>query len=151
MHTHPYPGAVSMFSWEDVYSLVKFYECCSFSNTEEITIYLVTKDASGNFQTYALIIDNIDTLADAMVADVQRIIPNMTLEANTRNVIDALDEEMTFGYSNSTNKELYFLKRFQNFGISLYKADTALTSWEKLTVTNPTLSTAAVLPIPCPN
>ncbi|WP_395043005.1 hypothetical protein [Flavobacterium sp.] len=53
--------------------------------------------------------------------------------------------------SDKSTFEKTFLEMNDNCGFSIYKANSELTNWTKLTVTNPTLATAAVLPLPCPN
>ncbi|WBX95925.1 hypothetical protein [Chryseobacterium gambrini] len=144
IHTHPYPGAVPMFSWTDVFTLYYFYQKVYEENKHDVVIIIVCKDDNGVNQTYALKIDNPDMLYDAIVQDIQNNpkIKNNSLQSE---ILDKMDEDLTDLYAkNGTNREKPFLERFANFGISLYKADEDLTTWNKLVLEN-----GIVTPIPC--
>ena len=154
IHTHPYPGGVPMFSWTDMFSLQQFWQNATLSNRNEIIIFLVCKDDSGVNQVYALTINNTDALTNTIFNEVQtEINPTNLAEIpvnEQQNYITAhMDKKLTDLYAESNNKELTFLNRFKDFGISLYKANSTLTNWDMLTIQNPNTPNASILSTPC--
>ncbi|WP_123906949.1 hypothetical protein [Chryseobacterium sp. HMWF035] len=145
IHTHPYPGAVPMFSWTDVFTLQRFYQDTYNTNLKDVVIILVCKDDNGVKQTYALKIDNPNMLYDAIVHDSTNNVPNLNNDTTIEEITSKMDEKLTLlYYQKKPNREGTFLERFANFGISLYKADEDLTTWNKLILEN-----GIVKPIPC--
>ena len=61
----------------------------------------------------------------------------------------ALLEMMQEVYSSDSNSERAFLKKFSNYGVSLYKADSTLTNWSKLSLTEPVSANSIVNNSPC--
>lgn len=154
IHLHPYPSGAPMFSWSDVYSLVLFYNFADYDILSEVVIYLVCKDGNGVNQLYALKIDNPDVFSDALIADINTTVIPSELEdiaesEKTKEIIKLMDYQMKLDLQRSPDKELGFLKKFSNFGISLYKANTTMTNWSKLTLQNPNSQNPTVLPVPC--
>jgi len=78
--------------------------------------------------TYALRVDNIQTLIDKIDADMQNAKGNNDDEKRKY-----IKEEMREDYSNSSNLEKTFLELFGDYGISFYEAtDATLSNWKQL-------------------
>lgn len=152
IHTHPYPGIFPMFSFRDIYSLQQFHQYCVTVDEPEVVIILVCKNSAGVNQTYALKIDNPTTFYNAVIAEMSQI-PNYAsyLPDHLPQLVEQVD--LKFDKLNSlpqnSNIEMTFLNRFSNYGISLYKANTSLTKWDKLDVDNTNISNPTVKPTPC--
>jgi hypothetical protein len=67
---------------------------------------------------------------------------------NLKRILKHMDKKLTKTYSKNPNKELAFLNRFANYGISLYKADSTITNWSKLTTDNSNTN-QPVIETPC--
>ncbi|WBX95917.1 hypothetical protein [Chryseobacterium gambrini] len=121
-----------------------FYQKVYEENKHDVVIIIVCKDDNGVNQTYALKIDDPDVLFAAISQDVQNN-PKIKSNDTREKILDNMDADLTILYAkNGTSREKPFLERFANFGISLYKADEDLTTWNKLILEN-----GIVKPIPC--
>ena len=141
IHTHPF-GYDTMFSWQDVSNLLKLYEDTRITNKKIVFNMIVCS----NNEVYCIKIDNFLQLKLELKNDWD--IPEL---ADCDDALkDAyLVEMMQKVYSKDTNSERAFLKRFANYGISLYKANSNLTNWSKLTVNTPITNSSIVNENPC--
>ena len=70
IHTHPYPSANPMFSWEDVYTLQQCFQLIDPVLNDEVSIFLVVKDNYGENQLYALKIDDFSAFSEFLINDI---------------------------------------------------------------------------------
>ncbi|WP_306620900.1 hypothetical protein [Chryseobacterium ginsenosidimutans] len=144
IHTHYYPGLVPMFSWKDMKALYQYYSETNDENIDKVVMVLVCKDDNGQNQVYAIKIDDPNTLYDALQNDAIQNIPDLAGMTSV-NIAKIMDDDLTKLYTkNYPEREKTFLDRFANFGISLYKADENVTTWDKLIIEN-----GIVTPKPC--
>lgn len=123
IHTHP-EETYSVFSWLDLRALMLIDTESHNDFNNEIFIMAV---APKNI-TYALKVDNIQTLIDKINEDIQNAVGS-----NDDKKRENLMKEMKKKYDESTNLEQTFLSLFGNYGISLYEAtDSNLSNWKKL-------------------
>ena len=90
-------------------------------------------------------IDNFNTFSQNINDRLSTI-----LEGTIGDKIVKIHEQNGVAYESSTNLEKTFLEMFQSCGFSLYKANDALTTWNKLVLT-PGTTDGVVNPIPCNN
>jgi hypothetical protein len=160
LHVHTKLG-VPMFSFRDVYSLYQFYQNAYQANLPDITIIMLAQDSAGIKLTYALKIDNPDTFFDALVAQTNATaqtldLTGLTPEDSESLIFDDIERKLTRYYAanrdqntDNEDRELAFLKRFGNFGISIYKANSDLNNWNKLVVDNTIKNSPRIVPQPC--
>ena len=144
IHTHSSHG-IPMFSWADVFSLLKFYDNSTSYNRNLTTIILVCKNNQNQNLVYALKINDRDTFAEKIINEVTTIpdVTNMDMEA----IQQYLDGILAAYYMSNIDKEHAFLNRFSNYCISIYKANENLTNWSRLKINNENQN--EVEPIPC--
>lgn len=155
IHTHPYPTANPMFTWEDLYSLQQYFQNVNIELEQEVTIFLVVKDNYGVNQLYALKIDDYTTLSDFILNDIDNTVTSQDLtglttdEERLRKILDLMNaKQHKYNLSNpNMNQEIPFLNYFAGCGASLYKANSTLTNWDKLTLSNNT--TNPITKTPC--
>ena len=155
IHTHPYPAANPMFSWEDIFTLQQYFQNCPSGLTEEVTIFLVVKDNYGENQLYALKIDDFSSFSDFIIDDIANTITpqdltGLTTDADiSRKTLDIMNaKQHKYNKENpNMNQEVPFLTYFAGCGASLYKSNSALTNWDKLTLSNNTAN--PITKIPC--
>ena len=123
IHTHP-DGKFNIFSWLDLRVLMLLHTDSHENFNDEIFIMAV---APSN-KTYALRVDNIQTLIDEVDDDMQNAKGN-----NDNEKRENLMLEMAEKYTKSSNLEQKFLDLYGSYGISLYEAtDANLSNWKKL-------------------
>lgn len=141
IHTHPF-GSDTMFSWQDVDNLLSLYQGATARNKGLVFNMIV----SSNGDVYCIKVDNIVKLKLQIENDWN--IPELAdCDDSEKNA--ALLEMMQEVYSSDSNSERAFLKKFSNYGVSLYKADSTLTNWSKLSLTEPVSANSIVNNSPC--
>lgn len=144
LHTHPldtYP----MFSFSDVLTLNSLNNGSASFNQGMASFLLVCQDDNGVFQTYAIVID-----PDSINESIDQFMSNPENIGCTRKEIkDKMNERLEVAYnkeynSPNPNYEKVFLKNMFYTNVSLYKANSTLTNWSKLSIssntTNPTIN-----------
>ncbi len=137
-HLHP-KGSYPIFSWVDLHLLRETYKECTATLKSQVSIQIVChNDANpANPIVYSLTVNDFN----ALNSSVDQILNNpkynnKTIEEKFQIIQDALADDF-----NKNNLELFFLKHFQSYGVSLYKANNDLTNWTQLellkTDTNP--------------
>jgi hypothetical protein len=135
IHTHPldtYP----MFSWTDVYFLYKMNNNLSPINFVNVSFLLVCQDDSGDFQTYVIVFDEtFSNTIDNIFNDPEN--SNCLPEA----IAEMMDERLEKKYAKEDelglrNYERAFLRMMMGYNVSLYKANTDLNNWNKLSLDN---------------
>lgn len=64
-------------------------------------------------------------------------------------IIDALNEKLGKKYRSNNNYIQTFLQEFNGYGISLYKANSEMTNWKKLTIGTNFPYNGIVVETPC--
>ena len=134
-HNHPITGD-SMFSFGDFELILDMFETAWVSRKSEVVLILVCRDpnpvlaALGVVNTYALKVNDIVKLKAAILSkkNSDKFIGFTDEKEKDR----AINDEMAKIYGTSVNKEKLFLQYFGNYGLDLYKANDALTNWNKL-------------------
>ncbi|WP_296148613.1 hypothetical protein [uncultured Flavobacterium sp.] len=132
LHTHP-KNTYGMFSFGDLKFLRSGYDSATPNRKPEIFTMIVCRDPVNPtiINTYALKIDDINALGTKVDAVWNN--PDYTSLLNEKERLDAIHEVQSEKYKKSNNQlEKSFLQQFGGFGVSLYKADSNLTSWSKL-------------------
>ncbi len=138
IHSHPANG-YAMFSYQDVRFLLATYDGASSTRKEEVFNSVVCKDQAGNTNTYMLKIDNIDALRAQVNAVWNN--PNYAKFSDEKTRIKAIHEDQSPLYEkNKGQLEKSFLEQFAAFGISIYKANTTLSSFSKLSLNNSSIT-----------
>jgi len=142
-HSHPENG-YAMFSFGDVKLLLDAYNGAFPSKKIDAFIMVVCKDNAGITNTYNLKVDNIDALNSHILSVWND--PKYASYTTEKEKIDAIHLDQARIYKNSNGElEKSFLDQFKDFGISLYKADAALSSFNKLALN----SSKTVISTPC--
>lgn len=141
VHCHSNNG-YPMFSWSDIYSLYLIWARKPNHISERASLLLTANDDNGVYQTYAILFEDLGTTLGAFFASPKNagqlqneIIANMNkdLERRYKKEFD----------NNTKNYERVFLRSIFGLNVSLYKANTDLTNWSKLSISNN--STTAVI------
>jgi|GEM_PF-6001159 len=128
IHTHPV-DTDPMFSWTDLRALKKLYESAYDYNKQDVFIMIVCHDES----VYSLKVDNFTFFNEKLTADLNKA-RGADEEIKRENIEETLKK---YYGDNQSNLEKAFLKKYGNYGISLFKAtDYNLTGWEKLQLNN---------------
>jgi hypothetical protein len=131
IHTHPldtYP----MFSWSDVVVLNTLNNNSSSHNQGLASFLLVCQDDNGVFQTYAIVFD-LDSLNDT----IDQFMGNPENNGCTSQEIELkMNNLLGEEYLKDSNYERAFLKFMSSSNVSLYRANSTLTNWSKLTLSN---------------
>lgn len=133
IHTHP-ESAYPMFSWSDVYTLYTLNKQMQAHNAGLSSFLLVCKDQNGDFQTYAIMIENIENTIESVLND------KKYAGKKVEEIKAIMDSKLFKDYyieqnnQTSTNYDKAFLKFMKDSNISLYKADNTLTTWSKLSL-----------------
>lgn len=147
MHTHP-KSAYAMFSWTDIYNLylLEMNAALPFNNGMS-SFLLVCEDDNGVKQTYAIVFEGIGTMMEDILNNPEN---NGCTAEEIRKRMDLKLEEKFDEEAKKTNPnyERVFLQF--NFGtnIGLYKANSDLTNWSKLSI-NENTNTAIVNSVNC--
>jgi len=139
IHTHPI-GYYSMFSWVDLKNTRDLYRDASANKKASVFSMIVCH----NNEVYSLKVDNFLTLDIAIDLDFNNPAYNGFTD---KQKYDELDKMMRKLFSSDQDLERAFLKRFGNYGLSLYKANASLTNWSKLTLDNS--ANPIVISTPC--
>ena len=131
IHTHPldtYP----MFSWSDVVVLNSLNNCSATHNQGMASFLLVCQDDNGVFQTYAIVFDpnSLNNTIDQFMSNPENI------GCTSQEIENKMDEALGIEYANDSNYERAFLKFMSSSNVSLYKANSTLTNWSKLSLSN---------------
>lgn len=148
IHTHPNDGA-PMFSWKDIYVLYNLEMKAAQHNKKQSAYIMVCNDINGVKQTYAIVFEKTGSLVENTL--------NINIPENIgctqTEIIDKLHDDLGLKYQEESEKinpnyERVFLQF--NFGtnIGLYKANSDLTNWSKLTIGHNT-DNSVVTPINC--
>ena len=135
IHTHPFK-AFPMFSWSDVLVLKTLNDNLQPYNNDMASFLLVCKDQNGDYQTYAIVFDETSTnTIDNIFNDPEN--SNCSPEV----IAEIMDERLEKKYAKeeelgSRNYERAFLKMMMGYNVSLYKANTNLNNWDKLSLSN---------------
>jgi len=136
VHTHPTYATYPMFSWSDVNNLVRLYQLASNENKNKVTFMLVSSENSATAgEVYALKVDDFIAFRNRMTLDKTNIRAkkrNLNFGSTDDQLIDALNNELGTEYASDTNGEKAFLNYFNDFNISLYKANDDISNWNKL-------------------
>ena len=131
IHTQPldtYP----MFSWSDVVVLNSLNNHAAPHNQGMASFLLVCQDDNGDFQTYAIVFD-----PDSLNETIDQFINNPeNIGCTVKEISDKMDEVLGEEYRKDNNYERAFLKFMLNSNVSLYKANSTLTNWSKLSLSN---------------
>lgn len=132
IHSHP-KNAYPMFSWSDIYLLYRLEIATSNYNDRMTSFLLVCEDDNGVKQTYAITFESIGLMMEEVFTNPQNI------GCTEAEIIKQMDIKFANAYKAEDEKanpnyERLFLQL--NFGtnIGLYKADSNLTSWSKLSI-----------------
>lgn len=141
IHTHP-KNTYQIFSWLDLKALRDIHDNVHPDFFQDIFLMIVCQ----NGEVYSLRIDNFETLNSKINDDLTIAKGN-----NEKKKEDFLEEKMKKEYDkDDSNPERAFLKKFADYGVSVYKAtDTNLTNWAKLNLDDPNSNNPNVISIPC--
>lgn len=148
IHTHPldtYP----MFSWTDVLVLNTLNNNVAPHNQGLASFLLVCKDDNEVFQTYAIVFDpnSLNETIDQFMNNPENIACTVEEISNKENGKLKIEYDTEYDGPNP-NYERVFLRSIFNTNVSLYKANSTLTNWSKLSLSNNT-ATAIVKKINC--
>lgn len=131
IHTHPldtYP----MFSWSDVVVLNNLNNHSASHNQGLASFLLVCQDDNGVFQTYAIVFDP-DSLNDT----IDQFMGNPENNGCTSQEIEfEMNKLLGDEFARDNNYERAFLKFMSSSNVSLYRANSTLTNWSKLSLSN---------------
>ncbi|MBE9575373.1 hypothetical protein [Flavobacterium proteolyticum] len=130
IHTHPKFAAYPMFSYSDVVFLQKMHNNIESYNEDLASFLLVCQDDSGTFQTYAIVFDPF-SLNDGIDQFLNTPENNGCSQNEIKGQVDELLKE-EFNIDN--NYERVFLKFMAHTNVSIYKANSTLTNWNKLSM-----------------
>lgn len=154
-HTHPAFGAYPMYSWGDIYTLLSLRQHALSTNTSEVTFILASKNRylESQVNVYALKINDFVAFRKAFykaLADIVKEDPDLDGESLTVK-LEALNGLLKDKYdkANENQQEKAFLEAFKDFNISLYKANSNLDNWSKITVPEFTVNASGVSETPC--
>lgn len=132
VHTHPldtYP----MFSFSDIFNLYKLNSCAAPHNSGMASFLLACIDDNGVPQTYAIVFDplSLSNFEDFLINP-------ENIGCSEQEIKDEMDRRLGDEYAKDSNYERVFLRMIANTNVSLYRANSSLTSWSKLTLSNNT-------------
>jgi hypothetical protein len=136
IHTHPLDTS-PMFSWSDVVVLNSLNNHAAPHNQGMASFLLVCQDDNGDFQTYAIVFepDSLNETIDQFMNNPENI--GCTVKEIAGMMDKKLGEEYDKEYNSpNPNYERSFLKFMSSSNVSLYKANSTLTNWSKLTLSN---------------
>mgnify|MGYP007115599262 FL=1 len=133
IHSHSNNG-YPMFSWSDVFSLYLMWARRPAHVNFRPSFLLTCKDDNGVYQTYAIIIEDIGTTLGDYFTNPENV--GCTQDEIVTKNNDKLFKEYSYEENNNSNYELAFLRSIFGLNVSLYKANTNLTNWSKLSISN---------------
>lgn len=141
-HSHPSTG-VPIFSFQDLRHLLNLYDNAKTSYKSDVFEGVVAKDSNGNKNVYILKVDDIAKLRAQVNAIWNH--PDYAEYTTDKDRIEAIHSVQADKFDKSNGQiEKSFLEQFSTAGISLYKADTSVSSFSKLTLNN-----GVATPTPC--
>lgn len=136
LHTHPL-DVQPMFSFSDVITLNNLNNNTASFNDGFASFLLVCQDDNGVFQTYAIVFDpiSLNETIDQFISNPENI------GCSEKEVKEKMDSKLEEEYyledsSSNPNYERAFLRTIFNTNVSLYQANSALTNWSKLSLSN---------------
>ncbi len=156
VHTHPF-STYPMFSFADLFVLMNLHFYASISNKGEVVFMLVCKDDQGNDQVYALKIDDYEAFRAKVYQELNEVVnssPFLNQNSPIGDMIAEADNVLKKDYIFADNAqtgsyETAFIDFFQDFNVSLFKADPALTSWSYLFDVD--IESNSPIELPCDN
>jgi hypothetical protein len=131
-HSHPTDG-YAMFSFQDVRLLLNTFEGASTTRKSDAFVMVVCKDKAGNTNVYNIKVDDPIMLKNKV--DEVWNNPKYSRNATDDLRLEAIHFDQAKLYEKSNgNLEKSFLDQFKDFGISLYKSDTNVSYFSKLTL-----------------
>lgn len=134
IHTHP-KDTYPMFSWSDVYVLYKLETKGASHNSGQASLLLVCEDDNGVKQTYAITFEDVGLYIEDVMTNPENI------GCTDQEIIDNMNLKLEEEYKKEARKttpdyERAFLKLSNGTNIGLYKANSTLTSWSKLSLSS---------------
>lgn len=153
-HTHPIT-TYSMFSFSDILVLKSLYTCApeELKNSVVFTLTATNNQTTNtnyfNPVTYAIKIDDIsifNSFKNSFLQGIKNSNSNY-INADYKKLLRLAEVTLQDAYDESSNLELTFLTFFEAAGISIYKANSTLDNWSKLS--SDPLINGTVLEEPC--
>jgi hypothetical protein len=147
-HSHPINGQ-SIPSIGDVYWSMQCQTDVTPASSVGYNIAVCPNPASPNDPStaiiYAITVDNLETLTNNINSTFNRPdLVGLTLDQKYKKLNDEFALKYEAVQNSASGMEQKFLDLYANFGISLYKFDNSSNNWNKLNLTNNT-----VTPQPC--
>lgn len=140
-HVH-IDGMHNMFSWSDIHLLYSLYEETGVNLKDYVISYLIGRtEFPKPIEVYSIIVDDISVLKMQLKNDIMNIIksdPNLKGSSSINDVMIAINEDLRKSYDQTIDFEKVFLKRYQNHGIKLFKADTNINKFSELILNSST-------------
>ncbi len=136
IHTHPLDTA-PMFSFSDVLILNNLNNGCASFNDGMASFLLVCQDDNGVFQTYAIVFnpDSLNETIDQFMTNPENI--GCTVKEISNMMNGKFKKEYDIEYNSpNPNYERVFLRNMFYSNVSLYKANSTLSNWSKLSLSN---------------
>ncbi|WP_281755548.1 hypothetical protein, partial [Neptunitalea chrysea] len=145
-HTHKKKG-YPIFSYVDVKKLVVLYNNCFVPNQPYVTLLVVSNNPSdsANPFIYAIKVDDISALENKVNGIYDSLEYSGFTDGKDREKAILRDDADAYK-KNKNDLEKYFLEKYGDAGLDLYRADSNL-NWSELTLNE----TNAVVSIPCAN
>ena len=154
-HCHTEKG-YSIFSFADLEVLLTMHENSSESRRDDQVYMLVCKNHNDtdNPLVYAIKVNEYLKLKagfDSVWDNPKYQVPTTNNPAKDKDTkMKKIHKLLRQQYDdNKDNLEKFFLEKFADFGISLYKADDSLNNWNKLELANGSAGTSIVASKPC--
>lgn len=149
IHTHSLK-AFPIFSAGDLFTFQAMLNNAISSNLTEVSFMLACKDLNNVNHLYAITYDNVAQF-DQFFQNLLQSVPNWSVYTVYKQqiILNSIFEEQLNQEDLNTNPdfEKTFLKFINNSGISLYKANSNLTNWSKISLntsqTNSTVNSIA--------
>ena len=131
IHTHPLE-AYPMFSWSDVVVLNSLNNNSQMHNAGMASFLLVCQDDNNVFQTYAVVFDpnSLNDTIDQFMGNPENV------GCTSQEIELEMNKKLGNEYAKDSNYERAFLKFMSNSNVSLYKANSTLSNWSKLSLSN---------------
>lgn len=152
-HNHRFTSH-SMFSWYDIDTLRALYQNARSDIKESVTFFLVaTPTAVSIPEVHALVIDDWVAFRNKYNTELANIVsstPTLNMFSPLEDQLKELDKKLGNEYlKNSDNVIKVFLEHFQDFNVSLYKANDDISNWSKLELGTSLLNYGTVIEKPC--
>jgi hypothetical protein len=150
IHSHPIDG-YSMFSWGDLRSLLLMYDnMLSNSYKPEVSLLLVCYNHAdpSNPHVYAIKVENIEALRNKINEEWNKAAYNGITD-DAKKVLRINDKSSKQYEANKNDLERFFLQNYNDFGISLYKAEDNMSNWNKKSLGSGSGSSQTIDNTPC--